>query len=198
MGWARGRPGVAAVAGVVLAVIACACLGTLAADRGAEAIVLASAEDLALPLHENASHWLLRGQTGWCGAEEARFGGNPADPAVATVRGVVLRDPEAAARGFARLTPSYLYSLLRGRMNAVPRPTAYPETLSGDAVAVYEYDVRLPLIYSPDFVLLGQLTVVRAGRTVVLVESIGVPPERLVPAVQEMVRAAYRLPPDGC
>jgi hypothetical protein len=188
----------AAAAGLLLAALAAGCLGTLAADRSAESLALTPSDELALPLHENHSHWLLRGESGWCGAKEARFGGDPADPAVATVRSVVLRDQDAAARGFARLTPGYLYSLLRGRMSAIPRPMAYPEPLDGDDVSVFEYDVRLPLIYSPDFVLIGQLTAVRAGRAVFLIESIGVAQERLVPAVRELVRAGYRLSPNGC
>jgi hypothetical protein len=188
----------AAAAGLLLAAVASGCLGTLAADRSAESLALTPSDELALPLHESHSHWLLRGESGWCGAEEVRFGGDPDDPAVATVRSVVLRDHDAAVRGFARLTPAYLHSLLRGRMNAIPRPMAYPEPLDGDDVSVFEYDVRLPLIYSPDFVLIGQLTAVRAGRAVFLIESIGVPPERLVPAVRELVRAGYRLSPDGC
>lgn len=187
-----------AAAALTLALVAGGCLGTLAADRAAETLVLVPAEDLNLPLHEHHNHWLLRGEPGWCGTEEARYGGNPEDPAVATVRGVVLRDEDDARRGFARLTPAYLYSLLRGRMNGLPRPMTYPEPLDGDDLAVFEYDVRLPLIYSPEFVLSGQLTAFRAGRTVTLIESIGVPPERLVPAVREIVRAAYRLPPAGC
>lgn len=198
--WTRRGAGRLACAPVLLllAFVSWGCLGTLGADRSAETLVLTPADDLNLPVRERHSHWLLRGESGWCGAEEVRYGGDPADPAVATVRTVVLRDTDAAVRGFARLTPAYLYSLLRGRMNGLPRPMVYPERLDGDDLSVLEYDVRLPLIYSPDFVLTGQLTTIRAGRTVTLIESIGAPPERLVPAVREIVRAAYRLPPTGC
>ncbi len=173
------------------------CLGTLRADPAAEAVALTPEPELALPRHESHRHWLLRGEPGWCGGHEVRFGGDPEDPAVATVRAVTFRDADAAARAFDRLTPAYLYSVLRGRMTSLPRPFEYPERLDGEEVAVLEYDVRLPVIVSPDASILGQLTVIRAARVVVLIESIGVPPEQLVPAVRELVRAANRLPETG-
>ena len=174
------------------------CLGTLRADPAAEAVALTPEPELALPRRESHRHWLLRGEPGWCGGQEVRFGGDPEDPAVATVRAVTFRTGDSAIRAFGRLTPAYLYSVLRGRMTALPRPLDYPEPLAGDEVLVFEYDVRLPVIISPDVTVFGQLTVIRAARVVVLVESIGVPPEQLVPAIREITRSANRLPADGC
>ena len=175
-----------------------ACLGTLRSDKAAEAIAAVPEPELGLPVRHSYRHWLLRGESGWCGGQEVRYGGDPEDPAVATLRVVTFRDGDAAARAFDRLTPGYLYGVLRGRMTGVPRPFEYPERLDADEVAVLEYDVRLPLIISPDVTVLGQLTSLRAGRVVVLIESIGVPPEQLVPAVREITRAANRLPATGC
>ena len=187
---------------VVLFAVAAAvyggCLGTLRADPAAEAVASTPGPELALPEHESQRHWLLRGEPGWCGGHEVRFGGNPEDPAVAAVRAVTFRDPSAAAHAFDRLTPTYLYSVLRGRMTSLPRPFEYPEQLDGEEVAVLEYNVRLPVITPTDVTILGQLTVIRAARVVVLIESIGVPPQQLVPAVREVTRAANRLSSTGC
>jgi hypothetical protein len=174
------------------------CLGTLATDPRAESVALVPQSELDLPMRDSRRHWLLRGEPDWCGGHEVRYGGDPDDPAVAAVRVVMLRDMDAAAHAFKRLTPNYLYSTLRGRIVDVPRPFDYPEPLAGDAVSVTEYEVRLPLVNAPDFILYGQLTAVLAGRAVILVESIGVHPEHLVPAIRELVRAAHRLPPDEC
>jgi hypothetical protein len=183
----------------VLAMLLVGCLGTLNSDPRAEEIAVVPEAELTLPLHDSHRHWLLRGESGWCGAHEVRFGGNPDDAGIAGVRVAVLRDEEAAIRAYARLTsPAYLYSILRDRMINLPRPVEYPEHLDGDEVAVTEYDVRLPLVLSPEITLIGQITTVRAGRAVFLIESIGVHPPQLVPAVRELVRAAYRLPPDEC
>lgn len=173
------------------------CLGTLRADPAVEAIARVPEAELSLAPREDHRHWFLRGESGWCGAHELRYGGDPSDPAVDTVRAVLFKSDNQAQRAFDRLTPKYLLSLLRGRMNDVPRPTEYPEPIPGDAARVMEYDVRLTVANSPDITLYGQLTAVRAGRVVILMESIGVPPEQLVPAIREMVRAAYRLPADG-
>ena len=116
----------------VAAAVCGGCLGTLRADPAAEATASAAAPELALPEHESQRHWLLRGEPGWCGGHEVRFGGDPEDPAVATVRAVTFRDPGAAARAFDRLTPTYLYSVLRGRMTSLPRPFEYPDQLDGE------------------------------------------------------------------
>ena len=179
------------------ALAASACLGTLRADPTAEAIARVPQPEIGLVEREHRRHWLLRGESGWCGSYEVRYGGDPEDPAVATIRTVVLRTPESAMRAHGRLTPTYLYRALSGRMTGLPQPFDYPERLDGDEVAVYQYDVRLPFLLSPDLRLVGQLTVIRAGRVVFLIESIGVSPEQLVPAVRELVRAANRLPETG-
>jgi hypothetical protein len=183
---------------LLVVVLATACLGTLEVDPRAESIALVPQAELDLPLHESRRHWLLRGEPGWCGGHEVRYGGDPADPAVASVRVVVLRDVEAAEHAFNRLTPTYLHNTLRGKILDVPQPFDYPEPLPGDAVSVTEYKVRLPLVDAPDAMLSGQLTAVLAGRVVFLIESIGVHPEHLVPAIRELVRAANRLPPGEC
>ena len=173
------------------------CLGTLRHDPAAEAITLAPHEVLDLPLHERRTYWLLRSQPGWVSAHEVKFGGEEGDPGVATIRAAIFRDADAAGRAFARLTPEYLYLLLRDRMSWAPRPFAYPVPLPGDEVAVTEYGVRLPPELTPHVTLVGQMTAVRAGRVVILVESIGVPPEQLVPAIEALTEAAYRLTAAG-
>lgn len=167
------------------------CLGTLRHDPTAEAITLAPRDALDLPLRDSRTYWLLRSQPGWVSAHETKFGGEEDDPGVATIRAVIFRDVAAAAHGFARLTPDYLFLLLRDRMTWRPRPSAYPVLLPGDEVAVTEYGVRLPPELAPHVTLTGQITAVRAGRVVLLIESIGVDPEQLVPAVAELTRAAY-------
>jgi len=187
----------AAVAALLL-LCATSCLGTLTESQDAQLVAETPGDELDLPLHDSGKHWLLRGESGWCGAHEALFGGDPHDAAVATVRAAVMRDVDAAARGFERLTGTYIYSLLRSRMNDVPEPVEYPDPLDGDDITVLRYPVRLPPVYAPEFVLMGQMTAVRAGRVVLMIESIGVRPEHLVPAVRELVRAAYRLPASGC
>ncbi len=181
-----------AVCLVLAALAACGCLGVLERDRGAEAIAFAPREPLDLPARESRPYWLLRTEAGWAGAHEVRFGGNLSDPAVAVVRAVRFRDEDAAARAFARLTPAYLYLVFRDRMTWEPRLFDYPEPLPGDAVTVWEYGVRLPS-EQHDAELIGQMTAVRAGRVVLLVESIGVTPDHLVPAVEQLVQAAGRV-----
>jgi hypothetical protein len=177
---------------------AVACLGTLAADPRAERVALAPEAELGLPIRDSRRHWLLRGEPGWCGGHEVRYGGEPDDPAVIAVRSALFRDIDSAVAAYNQLTPTYLYNIQRGRIVDVPRPIEPLQPLAGDAVSVTLYDVRLPLVNGPDATLLGQFTTVRAGRVVLLLESIGVPWERLVPAVRELVRAANRLPSDEC
>lgn len=183
---------------LLLAALGTACLGTLTDDPRARAITLAPRDVLDLPLRDSSLHWLLRGQPGWCGAHEARFGGNSDDPAVLTVRAIRFASPRAAERGLARITPGFLSRVLRDRMNGPPTPIAYPLPLPGDQAAALEYGVRLPPDVAPYFDLRGQLTLVRAGRVVLVVESIGPPPEQLVPAIDAMVAAAARLATGAC
>ena len=179
----------------VAALVCGGCLGTLPHDPTAEAIVLAPRDVLRLPLHENHPYWLFRSQPGWMSAHEVRFGGDPKDPAVATIRAALFRDSEAAVRAFARFTPAYLYLLLRDRMTGEPRPFDYPAPLSSDELAVSEYAVRLPPEVARYLTLVGQLTLARAGRVVLLMESIGLSLDQIVTTLDELCRAAYRLRP---
>ncbi len=172
-----------------LALIAGGCLGTLPNDERASATARAAAHSLNLPLREERPHWLLRRQPGWQAAHLVRFGGGDTDPAVATIRTARFSDAAAAAAAFARLTPAYLHQRFRQRMLGEPWPVAYPEPLAGDAVAVLAYRVQLPP-FAGDRELIGQLTVVRAGATVLLIESIGVPPEQVVAVLEAVTTAA--------
>ncbi len=183
---------------LLTAVLGTACLGTLAADPRAESVAMAPQSEFGLPARDNRRHWLLRGESGWCGGHEVRYGGDPDDGGIASVRVVLFQEIEAAVAAFNRLTPNYLYNMLRGRILDEPQPIDYEQELAGDAVAVHQYEVRLPLVDAPDATLIGLLTAVRSGRSVILVESIGVQPDHLVPAVRELVRAANRLPDTEC
>lgn len=175
---------------LLLAVLAVGCLGSLRHDATAEAILLAPRDALGLPVRDNRPYWLLRTAPGWRSGHEIRFGGDPADPAVATVRVARFRDAEAAHAAYARLTPTYLYAAYRDRMTDEPVPFEYPQPLPGDEVATYLYGVKLPTTAPAGATLLGQLTALRAGSAVFLVESIGVHPEQLVPALAELVDRA--------
>ena len=174
------------------------CLGTLPHDAAAEQIVRAPAAVLALPLHESDRHWLLRGADGWCGAHEVRLGGDPADPAVATIRAVRFEDSADAQRAFARLTPAYLFRVLRDRMVWAPRPRAFPVAARGDEMQVMDYGVRLPPDIPPEFTLAGQLVALRVGSVVLLVETIGVWPEQLGEALDALVGAATTFGRSDC
>jgi hypothetical protein len=172
----------------LLALLAVGCLGSLRHDATAEAIVLASRATLGLPVRDNRPYWLLRTSRGWRSAHEIRFGGDPSDPAVATVRVARFRDADAA---YARLTPAYLYAAYRDRMTDEPVPFDYPQPLPGDEVATYLYGVKLPSTAPAGAMLVGQLTALRAGSVVLLVESIGVHPAQLVPALVALVDRAH-------
>jgi hypothetical protein len=65
----------------------------------------------------------------------------------------------------------------------------YPARLPGDEAKVSEYRVLMPPD-ERDLTLIGQYTAVRSGKAVILVESIGVRSEELVPALEAMVEAA--------
>ncbi|MFN8558966.1 MAG: hypothetical protein U0531_17050 [Dehalococcoidia bacterium] len=159
-------------------------------DPVAEAIVTAPSSVIDLPERDRRMYWLLRGSPGWAGAHEARYGGDPEDNGVATVRAVRFDTARYAERAFARLTPEYLHLALRDRMASPPEPFTYPEPLPGDQTIVYLYGVRLSPPYALETQLLGQLTAMRVGSAVVVVESIGVEPERLVPTFGRLARAA--------
>lgn len=183
-------PVVTLVAGLI-ALSGAACLGALPHDAAMERVASAPRQALALPQYESRPYWLLRAQSGWVSGHEIRFGGDPGDGAIAVVRTVRFRDDATAASAWARLTPDYLNLLLRDRVTWAPRPFAYPGQLAGDQVSTLLYGVRLPPeMAATGMELTGQLTAIRTGRVVLLIESIGVTPDRLIPAVEALTRAA--------
>jgi len=179
--------------GLLMGALGSGCLRTSQRDGGAERIALAPREVLALPLYQSRPYWLLRSQPGWIGGHEVELGGGTNDPASASIRAARFRDVASASRAYGRLTPDYIYLLLRKRMDSVLYPFVYPAPLPGDAVAVMGYDVRLPPEVGRDVTIIGQMTAIRAGTVVLLVESIGIPPDQLVPALTQLTDAAYRL-----
>lgn len=178
---------------VLLVILAVGCLGNLRHDAAAEAILLAPREVLGLPVRDNRPYWLLRTSPGWQSAHEIRFGGDPSDPAMATVRVARFHDADAARAAYTHLTPAFLYAVYRDRMTDEPVPFEYPQPLPGDEVATYLYGVKLPATAPAGATLLGQLTALRAGSVVLLVESIGVEPDQLVPTLAELVRRAHEV-----
>lgn len=164
----------------------------------AASVALAPKATLKLPLHENYRHWLLISESGWCGASVARWGGDDGEPGVVIVRTAVFKDSSSAARAYPKMTADYIYRSLRSEMVRAPWPVEYPQPLPGDKVNVFAYDVRLPPFTGPDFRIYGQITTIHAGRSVFLVESIGVPPEQLVPAISDLTHASSALPRKGC
>ena len=173
------------------------CLGTLPNDPVTRDLVLTPRTVVDLPLHEIHRHWLFRDLPRWCGAAEARFGGDPQDRAVVTVRAAQFRDATAAMRSYERLTPEYLAIAFRDRIAGGPRAIDYPVALPGDA-KVSEYDVRLPAEIATQVHIVGQYIAVRVGRVVLLTESIGLAPEELAPVVETLVAAAQELGDQGC
>ena len=171
------------------ALAAAACLGTLPRDRATREVVESPGEVLDLPLHEQRAHWLMRDLPRWCGAAEARWGGDPGDAGVLTARAVRFRDENAATRALDKLTPEYLALAFRDRIEEGPTPVDYPAPLPGDEAKANSYRVRLPP-EDADFKLYGQYVAVRTGKALIITESIGLPPEQLVPAIATMVRAA--------
>ncbi|MGH2586306.1 MAG: hypothetical protein ACRDJE_15440 [Dehalococcoidia bacterium] len=170
-----------------------ACLGGLPHDSATHTVVTAPGEVLDitdLPLHDDRDHWLMRDLPRWCGAAEARWGGNPDDRAVLTARAVRFRDEVAAMRALDKLTPEYLALTFRDRISGGPWPVDYPAALPGDEAKANEYDVRLPPDVAAQLQLTGQQIAVRTGRALILTESIGLSPDELVPAIDAMVRAA--------
>lgn len=177
---------------VAVTLLVTGCLGVLPHDARTEAVAAAPREALALPRRNSRPYWLLRSQDGWVSGFEIGYGGEPEDDGVAVVQVARFRDAAAAQRAFQRLTPDYLYLLLRDGMVSPPRPFDYPASLPGDEAAADLYSVRPP----PDdpTPILGQLTSMRAGAVIVLVNSIGVDPARLVPALAALSDAARVLP----
>ena len=173
------------------------CLGTLPNDPVTRDLVLTPRAAVDLPLHETHRHWLFRDLPRWCGAAEARFGGDPQDRAVVTIRAARFRDATAAMRSYERLTPEYLAIAFRDRIAGGPRAIDYPVALPGDA-KVSEYDVRLPAEIATQVHIVGQYIAVRVGRVVLLTESIGLAPEELAPVVETLVAAAQELGDQVC
>jgi hypothetical protein len=178
---------------LVLSMLWTGCLGTLEHDQDTQHIVEAPRTALSLPVHSSRPHWLLRSQTGWVGSHEVELGGTAEDPGYAAIRAARFRDVETATQAYMQLTPDYIYRLYRKRMNSVVYPFVYPLPLPGDATSVMAYEVRLPPEVGPDVRVVGQMTTIRAGMTVILIESIGIPPEQLVPAITELISTARRI-----
>ncbi len=181
------------VLALVVGVLCTGCLGVLERDLGAERVALAPRQTLGLPLKESRPYWLLRSQPGWVGSHEVELGGRSDDPKVAAIRVARFRDVEAASHAYEQLTPDYIYLILRKRMASITYPLDYPTPLPGDDVNVMAFDVRLPPDAGEDLRVVGQMTAIRAGAVVLLVESIGVTPQWLVPALTDLTAAAYRV-----
>jgi hypothetical protein len=193
--WSFLRRGAAPM--LAAALLASGCLGRLTQDGVAARVAQAPADQLSLPLHTSRPASLLRTESGWCGSHEVRFGGDPQDPAVATIRTARFATAAAAHQAFAQLTPPYLALLLRDRITWMPQPTDAPVAPRGAQFQVLAYGVRLPPEVPPSVTLTGQLTSVHMGHFVILVESIGVWPEPLGAALDAMVAAAAAAAP-GC
>lgn len=169
-----------------------ACLGTLPNDRQTRIVVGAPhhvLEDASMRIRSYRVYWLLRPEDGWRGSYEVRYGGDPGDPGIMLARSVRFATEEDAARGYARLTPAYIYSALRDDMAGPGYAFDYPERLPGDSTTAWLYPVQVPAEEEASG-LMGQFTALRAGRFVMLVQSIGIDPPVLVPAIQAMVDAA--------
>jgi hypothetical protein len=183
----RSLPGAALL---LAALLLAGCVAGMPDDAVTKSIVSAPGEALDLPLHERKAHWLLRDVPRWCAAAEARWGGEPDDPAALTVRAARFRDEVAAARALDKLTPEYLAVAFRDQVGEGPYPVDYPEPLPGDEAKVNEYAVRLPPGLTGELSLVGQFTAVRAGKAVIFADSIGLPADKLIPAFEAMVEAA--------
>jgi len=177
-----------------LAFAGSACLGTLPGSEDAGTVALAPRDALRLPLRENNPHWLLRQEPGWQEAYWATFGGGYGDRALTTIRVALFADAAHATAGFARLTPAHFYRLWQDRMTGEPRTVTFPTRLPGDQVAITEYTpVGSPEDGSGAPLLAVQLIVVRSGRAVIVIESIGIPREHLAPVTHALVNAARQL-----
>ena len=177
---------------VVVMALAASCLGALPNDRQARIVAGAPhdvLEKASVRVRSARVYWLLRSEGGWRGSYEARYGGDAGDPGLMLARSVRFATEEDAARGYARLTPAYIYSALRDDMAGPGYAFDYPGQLPGDAATAWLYPVQLPAEEEASE-LMGQFTALRAGRFVMLVQSIGIDPPVLIPAIQAMVDAA--------
>jgi len=187
------RRGTALAVLLVLAMLLAGCLDVLADDQETERIAGAAEPALPMPLRSSERHWFLRQQPGFVGAHLATYGGN-AGEALTTVRVARFHDIATARAGFAWITPEHAYRLWGSRMAAPPRTARYPFTFPGDEVRTLEYRPPLPA-GDPDQGLVVQLISLRAGKFVIVIESIGVPQEQL-PAVAAALVRAVREGPD--
>jgi hypothetical protein len=171
------------------ALAAAACLGSLPHEPDADRLVDAVAEPMTLPERESLPHWLLRSAPGWQGAHKRSLGGNAQDGAAAVVRVALFSDAAAAHNAFTMLTPPRLYHVFRHRLAAQPTPVPQPTALAGDEVQAFQYAVRGSFREPPPD-LPVDMVAVRAGRAVLLVDSIGLPPARLQAAVAAFATGA--------
>ena len=176
---------------ILAAALAAGCGSVPTSDPTARLMARTAGTPLDLPVRESYNIWLLSSERGWQSAHLIRFGGEPGDGAAATVRAIVFQWEDDAARTFGRITPAWLYRTFRSSMLDVPQPLEYPAVLAGDEQLVTLYGVRLPPEFE-DQALSGQMTAVRSGRAIFLVDSVGVTPERLSPAVEALTLAAAR------
>ena len=178
---------------LVFAILLAGCLDVLADDQETERIAGAAESALPIPLRSSERHWFLRQQPGFIGAHLATYGG-AAGEALTTVRVARFRDIADARAGFAWMTPEHAYRLWGHRMAAPPRTVRYQFTFPGDEVRTLEYRPPPPP-GDPNLELVVQLIGLRAGKFVIVIESIGVPREQL-PAVATALVRAVREGPD--
>jgi hypothetical protein len=170
-------------------------------ELSAADLIHPSAAALALPRSEAQPDSLLRDAAGWCGGQQVSFGGRAEDGATVLLRLARFRDAEAATRAVAGISPTALGELVEARMVTPPEPADPPLLLPAEVVLALAYGGRVPMAMRTEAdppVLPVALLLVQAESVVVLVESIGLPPERQQALVVEMVRAARQLPPWDC
>jgi hypothetical protein len=184
MWWLRNLRVWGPLAGVLFA----SCTGTPPHDARALAIARAPHDVVGLPLRATRPYWLLRQEPGWLGSAEARYGGGPADETQAFARVARFGDRAASVAAAGRLDPAYFYRLLRHRMTEPPLILRAVHRTSGSQVTMLGY--RAGYLPDPASNLFGRLTIARAGTTVVVVESVGVPDEQLLAAIDAMLAEA--------
>jgi hypothetical protein len=182
-----------ALAPVLIALISIGCLGTLQRSPDAAGIAESAGAALPLPVRESQPHWFLRQQDGWEAAHRTRYGGEGDDEGFTIIRVALFTGVQTASAAFARMTPQYAYTLWPSRMASVPYPVTFPVTIPGDEVSITEYPLLIsPGEPQPEEELIVQLITIRSGRTVIGIESIGVPREDLAPVANLLVGAARR------
>jgi hypothetical protein len=170
-------------------------------EPSAADLIQPSAAALALPRSEPQPDGLLQDAAGWCGGQQVSFGGRAEDGATVLLRLARFRDAEAATRAATGVTPTALGELIEDRMVTPPEPVGPPLPLPSEVRLALAYGGRVPVAMrtgADPQVLPVALLLVQAESAVVLVESIGLPPERQQALVVELVRAARQLPPWDC